>query len=102
MVTAGGRAISAVRAREVIDCRGLPTVQVDLTLADGSMGRADVPSGRSTGTYEAREIRDGGARYGGGGGAPAGADAEENTRPPLLGPAPPPPRRRGGVVCWAA
>jgi enolase len=61
----GDRDIRQVRAREVLDCRGLPTVQVDLTLADGSFGRADVPSGRSTGAYEAREIRDGGRRYGG-------------------------------------
>jgi enolase len=59
------RSITAVRAREVLDCRGLPTVQVDVTLADGSLGRADVPSGRSTGAYEARELRDGGKRYGG-------------------------------------
>jgi enolase len=59
------RSISEVRAREVLDCRGLPTVQVDVTLADGSLGRADVPSGRSTGAYEARELRDGGKRYGG-------------------------------------
>jgi enolase 1/2/3 len=65
VVTGGSREISAVRAREVIDCRGLPTVQVDVTLADGSMGRADVPAGRSTGTHEAREIRDGGTRFGG-------------------------------------
>jgi enolase len=61
----GDRSIREVRAREVLDCRGLPTVQVDVTLADGSFGRADVPSGRSTGAYEAREVRDGGTRYGG-------------------------------------
>jgi enolase len=60
-----GRTIQEVRAREVLDCRGLPTVQVDVVLADGSMGRADVPSGRSTGAYEAQELRDGGSRYGG-------------------------------------
>jgi enolase len=62
---AGGRTIQDVRAREVLDCRGLPTVQVDVVLADGSTGRADVPSGRSTGAYEAKELRDGGTRYGG-------------------------------------
>ena len=42
MVSVGGREIRAVRAREIIDCRGLPTVQVDVVLADGSTGRADV------------------------------------------------------------
>lgn len=47
MVSVGGREIRAVRAREIIDCRGLPTVQVDVVLADGSAGRADVPAGRS-------------------------------------------------------
>jgi enolase len=57
------RAIREVRAREVLDCRGLPTVQVDIVLEDGSFGRADVPSGRSTGTHEAVELRDGGSRY---------------------------------------
>ncbi len=63
-MSVGGREIRAVRAREIIDCRGLPTVQVDVVLADGSTGRADVPAGRSTGTHEAqREIRDGGSRW---------------------------------------
>jgi len=57
------RAIREVRAREIIDCRGLPTVQVDVLLEDGSTGRADVPSGRSTGAHEAFELRDGGSRY---------------------------------------
>ena len=57
------RAIREVRAREIIDCRGLPTVQVDILLEDGSTGRADVPSGRSTGAHEAFELRDGGSRY---------------------------------------
>jgi enolase 1/2/3 len=85
VVTGGGREISAVRAREVIDCRGLPTVQVDLTLADGSMGRADVPAGRSTGTYEAREIRDGGVRYGGHGVRGAVANVNETIGPAIVG-----------------
>ncbi|MGC4111324.1 MAG: phosphopyruvate hydratase [Nocardioides sp.] len=65
MQAAGGRTIHEIRAREVLDCRGLPTVQVDVVLEDGSTGRADVPSGRSTGAYEAKELRDGGTRYGG-------------------------------------
>ena len=52
-------------AREVLDCRGLPTVQVDLELDGGVTGTADVPSGRSTGSNEACELRDGGDRFGG-------------------------------------
>ena len=52
-----------VIGREVIDSRGNPTVEVDVILEDGSMGRAAVPSGASTGAHEAVELRDGGARY---------------------------------------
>ncbi len=51
--------ISKIVAREIIDSRGNPTVEVDLTLSDGSFGRAAVPSGASTGTHEAVELRDG-------------------------------------------
>ncbi len=51
--------ISDVRAREILDSRGNPTVEVDIILADGTMGRAAVPSGASTGTREAIELRDG-------------------------------------------
>lgn len=50
--------ISALRAREIIDSRGNPTIEVDLTLDDGSFGRAAVPSGASTGSHEALELRD--------------------------------------------
>lgn len=58
--------IRTVTAREVLDSRGQPTVEVDVTLAGGAMGRAAVPSGASTGTHEALELRDGDARrYGG-------------------------------------
>ena len=58
--------ISKVLAREILDSRGNPTVEVDIVLADGSMGRAAVPSGASTGSYEAVELRDGDKkRYGG-------------------------------------
>jgi len=60
-----GLEINTLRAREVLDCRGLPTVQVDMELAGGARGRADVPSGRSTGSNEAHERRDGGDRFGG-------------------------------------
>jgi enolase len=59
-------AIADIRAREILDSRGNPTVEVDVRLADGSLGRAAVPSGASTGAHEAVELRDGDkARYGG-------------------------------------
>ena len=48
-----------VTAREILDSRGNPTVEVDVILEDGSMGRAAVPSGASTGAHEAMELRDG-------------------------------------------
>jgi enolase len=55
--------IKSVFAREILDSRGNPTVEVDVTLKDGSFGRAAVPSGASTGSHEAVELRDGGKRY---------------------------------------
>ncbi|MEJ0094318.1 MAG: phosphopyruvate hydratase [Methylocella sp.] len=59
-------AIIDIAAREILDSRGNPTVEVDVTLEDGSMGRAAVPSGASTGAHEAVELRDGDkARFGG-------------------------------------
>ena len=59
-------AILDIYAREILDSRGNPTVEVDVTLEDGSMGRAAVPSGASTGAHEAVELRDGDkSRYGG-------------------------------------
>jgi enolase len=59
-------AIVAVHARQILDSRGNPTVEVDVTLEDGSMGRAAVPSGASTGVHEAVELRDGDkSRWGG-------------------------------------
>jgi len=84
-------AIADVHARQILDSRGNPTVEVDVTLADGSMGRAAVPSGASTGAHEAVELRDGdNSRWGGKGvatavgavngeiaGAITGMDAEE-------------------------
>ena len=58
--------IEFIEAREIIDSRGNPTVEVDVILEDGSMGRAAVPSGASTGVHEAVELRDGDkSRYGG-------------------------------------
>ncbi|RUY62022.1 phosphopyruvate hydratase, partial [Mesorhizobium sp. M7A.F.Ca.CA.001.09.2.1] len=56
-------AIVDIVGREILDSRGNPTVEVDVILEDGSMGRAAVPSGASTGAHEAVELRDGGARY---------------------------------------
>jgi enolase len=55
--------IQSISARQILDSRGRPTVEVDVSLADGSFGRASVPSGASTGTHEAHELRDGGSRY---------------------------------------
>ena len=57
--------IVEVTAREILDSRGNPTVEVEVALASGASGRAAVPSGASTGAYEAFELRDGGSRYGG-------------------------------------
>jgi len=56
-------AIIDIKAREILDSRGNPTVEVDVRLEDGSFGRAIVPSGASTGAHEAVELRDGGSRY---------------------------------------
>src|SRR6188768_2502581 len=57
--------IEAVGAREILDSRGNPTVEVEVALDDGTVSRAAVPSGASTGAFEAVELRDGGDRYGG-------------------------------------
>jgi enolase len=58
-------AILDITAREILDSRGNPTVEVDVALEDGAFGRTAVPSGASTGAHEAVELRDGGKRYGG-------------------------------------
>ena len=58
-------AISEIVAREILDSRGNPTVEVDVRLENGAFGRAAVPSGASTGAHEAHELRDGGSRYSG-------------------------------------
>lgn len=55
--------IADVRAREILDSRGNPTVEVEVRLEDGTMGRSGVPAGASTGAFEAAELRDGGSRY---------------------------------------
>jgi enolase len=57
--------ITQVHARQIFDSRGNPTVEVDIHLESGAMGRAAVPSGASTGEHEAVELRDGGQAYGG-------------------------------------
>src|SRR6476619_873206 len=57
--------ITNIHAREILDSRGNPTVEVDVTLESGAFGRAAVPSGASTGAHEAVELRDGGIAYGG-------------------------------------
>ena len=86
-------AIIDIHGREILDSRGNPTVEVDITLETGAFGRAAVPSGASTGTFEAVELRDGGDRYLGKGVCRAvdavngeifdllsGMDAEDQTR----------------------
>src|SRR4051794_30177126 len=57
--------IAAVHARQILDSRGNPTIEVDVQLASGAAGRAAIPSGASTGVHEAVELRDGGSEYGG-------------------------------------
>lgn len=57
--------IKQIKGREILDSRGSPTVEADIIFTDGGFGRASVPSGASTGTFEACELRDGAQRYGG-------------------------------------
>ncbi|MEE4242579.1 MAG: phosphopyruvate hydratase [Desulfopila sp.] len=77
--------IKNIHAREVIDSRGNPTVEVDVTLSSGATARAMVPSGASTGEHEALEMRDGEKRYLGKGVKKAVANVNENLKPLLLG-----------------
>ena len=77
--------IQRVHAREVLDSRGYPTVEVEVTLKNGVMGRATVPSGASTGVHEAVELRDGGKRFLGKGVARAVAHVNEKIAPRLRG-----------------
>jgi enolase len=70
-------AITKIHARQILDSRGNPTVEVDVTLESGAIGRAAVPSGASTGAYEAVELRDGDkSKYIGKGVTKAVANAE--------------------------
>jgi enolase len=77
--------IELVRAREILDSRGNPTVEVEVGLLDGSFGRAAVPSGASTGESEAVELRDGDDRYLGKGVRRAVTNVRESIAPALLG-----------------
>ncbi|KAI3725290.1 hypothetical protein L1987_65073 [Smallanthus sonchifolius] len=77
--------IKAVKARQIFDSRGNPTVEVDITLSDGSLARAAVPSGASTGIYEALELRDGGSDYLGKGVSKAVANVNTIIGPALVG-----------------
>ena len=81
----GELAITDVRARETIDCRGWPTVQADIWVGGKLAGRADVPAGRSTGANEAHELRDGGNRYRGLGVRKAVAHVNGEIRDALVG-----------------
>ena len=79
-------AIEAIVAREILDSRGRPTVEAEVHLLNGAMGLAQVPSGASTGSFEAHELRDGDkSRYGGKGVLKAVQNAKEILAPKLLG-----------------
>src|ERR1700748_3781458 len=78
--------ITAITAREILDSRGNPTIEVDVKLASGHLGRAAVPSGASTGEHEALELRDGDKkRYGGKGVRDAVAKVKAKIAPILIG-----------------
>ena len=77
--------IRKIKAREILDCRGNPTVEVEVTTEGGVSGRADVPSGRSKGKHEAFELRDGDDRYGGKGVLSAVGNVHKIITPLLMG-----------------
>src|SRR4029079_12596684 len=77
--------IDDIAAREILDSRGNPTIEVDCLLESGALGRAAVPSGASTGSREALELRDGGKRYGGKGVSRAVENVEREIAPALSG-----------------
>lgn len=86
---AQGVVIEAVHGREILDSRGNPTVEVDVRLSDGSLGRAAVPSGASTGAHEALELRDGDRRrYGGKGVLQAVSNVNERIAREIIGMSP--------------
>ncbi len=73
-------AIERVHARQILDSRGNPTVEVDVALGSGARGRAAVPSGASTGEFEATELRDGGEAWGGKGVDARGRERQRRDR----------------------
>ena len=77
--------VKAVNAREILDSRGNPTIEVEVALEDKSIGRAAVPSGASTGAFEAAELRDGGSRYLGKGVTGAVNNVIEKITPVVIG-----------------
>ncbi|MGE5286406.1 MAG: phosphopyruvate hydratase [Micromonosporaceae bacterium] len=77
--------IDAIHARQILDSRGNPTVEVEVLLDDGSLGRAAVPSGASTGAAEAVELRDGGSEFGGKGVQRAVSNVIDRIQPELIG-----------------
>ena len=77
--------IEAIHARQILDSRGNPTLEVEVALDDGTIGRAGVPSGASTGAFEAVELRDGGDLYGGKGVTRAVQAVIDEIQPELLG-----------------
>ncbi len=77
--------ILRAQAREILDSRGTPTVEASVFLSDGTVGIAAVPSGASTGTYEAHELRDGGKRYGGRGVLGAVYNVNKTISPAITG-----------------
>ena len=83
---ASGSDIAEIKAREILDSRGNPTLEVDVRLSGGAMGRAAVPSGASTGVHEALELRDGDSkRYGGKGVLKAVGNVNLRIAPKLFG-----------------
>ena len=78
-------AVDKIRARQIMDSRGSPTIECDVTLSGGAFGRASVPSGASTGSFEALELRDGGSQYMGKGVLTAVKNVNEIIAPALIG-----------------
>ena len=77
--------IDAIHARQILDSRGNPTIEVEVALDDGTQARAAAPSGASTGAFEAVELRDGAAAFGGKGVTKAVLSVTEEIEPDLLG-----------------
>jgi enolase len=77
--------IKSVTSREILDSRGNPTIEVEVKLDNGIIGRAAVPSGASTGAFEAAELRDGGKRYLGKGVLNAIKNVNEKIAPVVIG-----------------